>query len=186
MLSDPQPIRRYIEERSMSELAEWDILLAATQRTEPESIVDTSLGIEINCQRRGAGNKSDERTLRITNKQRVASRGGEQTGVDSGRIEEAQAKYREEIGVNASDSRVNYPDRIYRAVRQRPLLILHLLKIDAEPGGVAHRDAVVAWSISFPRTQLEEHRVEYIVNTTWLRENYREDVDEDEIGGDIE
>jgi hypothetical protein len=42
----------------------------------------------------------------------------------------------------------------------------------------------VAWSISFPETEMGERRVEYVVNTTWLQENYRDDVDEEEMGGD--
>jgi hypothetical protein len=41
----------------------------------------------------------------------------------------------------------------------------------------------VAWSISFPGTKLEEKKVSYVVNTTWLRENYSEEFGE-EMDGD--
>jgi DNA (cytosine-5)-methyltransferase 1 len=78
----------------------------------------------------------------------------------------------------------NYPDRIYRERRTRPLLIVHLLAIGEAEADLSKERPVVAWSISFPRTNLEEDRVEYVVNTTWLRENYREEIDEDEMGGD--
>ena len=39
---------------------------------------------------------------------------------------------------------------------------------------------MVAWSISFPSTRLEEERVEYVVNTTWYQEHYGDDEDDDE------
>jgi hypothetical protein len=43
-----------------------------------------------------------------------------------------------------------------------------------------HTEPVMAWSISFPQTALPEKRVEYVVTTTWLRENFREELDEDD------
>jgi hypothetical protein len=31
---------------------------------------------------------------------------------------------------------------------------------------------------------MEEVRVEYVVNTTWWKENYRDELDDDEMAGD--
>jgi hypothetical protein len=31
---------------------------------------------------------------------------------------------------------------------------------------------------------MDERRVEYVVNTTWLRENFRDETDEDDMEGD--
>jgi hypothetical protein len=45
---------------------------------------------------------------------------------------------------------------------------------------------VVAYSISFPAPTGDEEKIEYVVNTTWLRENYRGDLDDDEMAGDDE
>ncbi len=102
-------------------------------------------------------------------------------------IGNARARYlqqREAEGKNLGGKVVNYPDNIYRRVRERPLLIVHLLKIMSESGGKEHDEPVAAWSISFPATKLEEKRVEYVVNTTWLRENFREDLEEEEMDGE--
>jgi hypothetical protein len=185
MLTDTGPIRRYIQDRADSELAQWDILFASLQHPDPNSIEDDSLGIKINCQHRSAGDKSDGSTLRVTNRQRVASRGIERTGITASDIDKAQEKYRQSLGQAAlGERRINYPDRIYRAVRKRPLLIIHLLKINSEPGAADYPKPVVAWGISFPQTHLEEKRVEYVVNTTWLRENYGSDLEDDEMGGE--
>jgi len=184
MLSDPAPVRRYIEDRAEGELKHWDILFASLKQADSDDDIDELLGIPITLQRRSAGDRSDAFTIRVTNKQRVASRGIERTAVDTEVIEKAQKSYRIEKGLKDDDKEINYPDRIYRVVRKRPLLIVHLLKIDPVPDANPCPSPVVAWSISFPKTAVEEKKVEYIVNTTWLRENFSEDLDEDEIAGD--
>lgn len=177
MLTDPKPIMRYIQDRENGELAKWDILFASLRQPDAVSLVDTSLGISINCQRRRAGDKSDARTLRITNKQRVASRGVERTGIDAHDVDKVHREYCSAQGIaDSTSSRINFPDRIYRAVRKKPLLIIHLLKIDAPNSNDSIEQPVLAWSISFPKTELPEKRVEFVVNTTWMRENFKEDV----------
>ena len=131
---------------------------------------------------------SDAGTLRITNKQRVASRGVEKTGVPAQQVAAAEEWYRaqrEEQGRPlVLGAAINYPDRAYRFQRERPLLIIHLLKIDRGARGSEENEPVVAYGISFPRTGMEEKRVEYVVNTTWVRENYREDFEDDELNSD--
>lgn len=180
--TDPGPVRQYIEQRRDNEFAEWDVLFAAIADAEPTGLVDTSLGISLNCQRRGRGkpdSASDERTtLRITNKQRVASRGIEKTGLTPEQVASAEAAWIKEKGSQ------NFPDRIYRQVRERPLLIVHMLAIGGKDDDLSKSQPVVAWSISFPETKLEQRLVEYVVNTTWWRENYREELDDDDGGGD--
>lgn len=185
MLTDPGPLRRYIRERADSELATWDVLFASLSQRDPKGITNTDLvGVAINCQRRSAGRGSDTTTVRVTNKQRVASRGVERTGLTTEQIEEAQREYRLSQGMTDADRRLNYPDFIYRKKRERPLLIVHLLAIGDDKEDLSATQPVAAYSISLPETRTEEKRVEYVVNTTWLRENYRDDLDEDEMAGD--
>jgi len=176
MLTETEPVKRYIEERVETELAVWDILFAGIKESG-EVITDMSLGIPINCQRRTAGLKSDASTLRVTNKQRVSSRGVEKAGLTVEEIKAAEERYRATEAMTP-DRSINYPDRIYRAERKRPLLIIHLLDIKPET------KPVLAWSISFPKTRFEEKRVEYVVNTTWFRESFSDDFDEEEVEGD--
>lgn len=178
MLTDPGPVRLYIEERADTELAQWDILFASVGTFDKDSRrwTDSSLGIDINCQYRTAGTKSDSSTLRVTNRQRVSSRGIEKAGLTPEEIESAEQRYRATEVLEAKKP-INYPDRVYRAERKRPLLVIHLLDISPET------KPIVAWSISFPKTCFEEKRVEYVVNTTWLRENFP-DENEEEMSGD--
>jgi|GEM_PF-1620014 len=101
-----------------------------------------------------------------------------QTGKESGRateqqVEEAQREYRKRDNAKpGKDGNWNYPDLIFRKVRKRPLLIVHLLAIGGEADDLRNSEPVVAWSLSFPNTKLEEKKVEYVVNTTWVRENF--------------
>jgi hypothetical protein len=186
MLSDPVPVRRYIEERATGELKSWDVLIPSVSRLDHVPLINKSLGIQVTCQRRKAGKRSQSgKTLLVTDNQRVASRGVEKTGLDPYAIKAAEVAYREEKNINEKDVR-SYPDKIYRDRRQRPLLILHLLAIGEADADLSGKEPIVAWSISFPKTDLPEDRVEYVVNTTWMRENYRDDIDEDEMAGDDE
>tara|TARA_R100000365_G_C2748176_1_gene79084 strand:- start:3422 stop:6148 length:2727 start_codon:yes stop_codon:yes gene_type:complete len=183
-LTETDPIRKYIEDRIGTELSEWDVFFPGLRRATERSLVDDSLGFKIICQRRAAGKRSDDKTLLVTEKQRVSSRGIEAIGLTEDEISAARNQYRNETDPPRSSDRLNYPDRIYRRVRKRPLLVVHLLAIGGEDEDLSKSDPVVAWSISFPRTDHEEKKVEYIVNTTWFRERYQEEEDEDEAEGD--
>ena len=80
LLTNGEPVRRYIEERQDDELAEWDVLFASVGEREGNP-TDESLGRTIRCQSRTAGERSDARTLKVSNRQRVSSRGIERTGL---------------------------------------------------------------------------------------------------------
>ena len=83
--------------------------------------------------------------------------------------------------------KIHYPDWVYRKKRTRPLLMIHLIDVQSNELNeldIAPDQPVVAWGISFPGTNKLEHRVEYVVNNTWLRENFGDDVDEDEMEPD--
>ena len=186
LLTDPVPLQRYIAQRRDTELGLWDILFTSTDRAETPGLKDRSIGLEINCQRRTAGPSDAPSTLRIGTRQRVASRGVEKTGLTDEQRAEAERLYRGSLGEADLQKAVNYPDHAYRRLRDRPLLIVHLLAIAEKSGDLRYGDPVVAYSISFPITGMEETRVEYVVNTTWLREYYRQDLEEDEMAGDDE
>ena len=189
MLTEPGPVRKYIEERREGELSKWDVLFASIGHDQDDTIRDTSLGVAIDCQRRTAGRRSDSRTIRVTNKQRVASRGIEKTGLSGEDVALAEATYVKNHPDRDPARAKNFPDWIYREKRTQPLLILHLLKVLPQEGEKELGQPVAAWSISFPSTGLLEERVEYVVNTTWMKENFpdeADELDEDDMEGDLE
>ena len=179
-----EPVRTYIRERRIDELAEWDIFFPGVtrERASSGSLMDSAMGFEMICQRRAAGPRSDDRTLMVTSRQRVSSRGIEKTGLTREEARRAEEDY-DSRHSSPGGRRANYPDWIYRNVRTRPLLIVHLLAIGNEGEDLSGDRPVVAWSISFPMTGREEEKVEYVVNTTWYREHYP-DEDEEDAGDD--
>ena len=179
-ITETGPVRKYIRQRQADELREWDVLFAGVTREQAPTrpLEDSSLGFPLICQRRGEGKRSDDKTLLITNNQRVSSRGFARIGVDSGDARRAEDKYDQDATATKG---ANYPDNIYGEVRKRALLVVHLLAIGAKGDDLRGREPVVAWSISFPATTREEKRVEYVVNTTWERERYPEDDDEEDL-----
>ena len=184
--TDGGPVRRYIEERQNDELAEWDILFASVKERVGYK-TDDSLGRVLNCQQRTIGNRSDVRTLRVSNRQRVSTRGIERTGLTNEQRTSAERDFQDGLerdGRSQEGRKVECPDWAYRSKRTRPLLMIHLIDVQANELDVPPDQPVAAWGISFPGTDREERRVEYVVNTTWLRENFGDDVDEDEMEGD--
>ena len=180
-MTETEPVRNYIRVRQADELAEWDVLFAGVrpQQAPPGSLEDSSLGFPLVCQRRVAGKRSDDRMLMITDKQRVSSRGIERTGLTEKEARKVENDY-DAHNPSTSGRRPNYPDRIYRRVRTKPLLVVHLLAIGRAGDDLRHQRPVMAWSISFPSSRHEEKLVEYVVNTTWYKEHYQgEDNDED-------
>ena len=183
-LTETGPVRKYIRQRQADELAEWDILFAGvTPAMAPaQPLEDSSLGFRLICQRRAIVDQSDHATLWVSNKRRVSTRGIARVGVDEEDARKAEADY--DAKHSTAKRRANYPDRIYGPVRKRALLVVHLLAIGAEDDDLREQEPVVAWSISFPATSREEEKVEYVVNTTWEREHYPEDDDEEDSGDD--
>ncbi len=174
------PILAWLAGGRRSELATWDVLLPGVHESARPSrqLVFELAGFRLVCQRRTPGNRSDEGTLFVTNRQRVSSRGAERAGLDQKVVEQAEADYRSSAGDKASQG--NYPDRIYRSVRRRPLLILHLLAIGKHGEDLSGEQPVVAWSMSLPRTEREQETVEYVVNATWFKQAYGDELGDEE------
>lgn len=184
VLTDTRPVRRYIADRAVDELAKWDILVS-TLRPDPGSVAPEYEGWPITPLRRSIGESDlDRDILTISGKRaRLASRGIEKAGLSEAVVAAAEAEYRKAAGAEA-DGNVNYPDRIYRERRDRPLLILSTVTIktdDLQPSARAKAptEPVVAWGISFPVSARPDQKVEYVLNTTKLRELFGED-DSDE------
>jgi Z1 domain len=190
--TDPGPVARYIEDRVDSELAEWDILFASVRPDEKKIDNFDILDRLIHCQERTIGDRSNDQVIRVTNKQRVASRGIERTGLHPDVIAAVRENYLDtnpaERKKAENSKKVNFPDRIYRKARAKPLLIVHLLDLNQREGeprpNWLPEEPVVAWSISLPDTGKPEKKVEYVVGSVWLAENTPDDRDDEDSGGD--
>ncbi len=187
-ITDPGPIRKYISERQLDELKLWDVLIPSLKKGEP----DYSLGWQIIPMQRAVGLQDLKHGfMSISGKRmRVASRGLEEAGVDYKKVLVAQERYLNEPKNKQIDGskNVNFPDRIYREVRNRGLFILYLIKAKPPKGKESKADTeqippdpLVAWGISLPETSYSKKQVEYVVNSIRYKEIFGPEEDDEEI-----
>lgn len=183
-LSAIEPIRRYIGERQ-DELARWDILItskAEKDGSNPLNIVGWPI---IPITRSVGRDDLAKGVLAISGpSSRVASRGMEKAGLSDQDKQLAESDYRDEVKASGA-RKLNFPDRVYRGRRTRPLLLLYNVgikgeKLPEELKAKVPEEPVVGWGISFPMSAKPDEKVEYILNTTKLRELFGDDEDSDE------
>lgn len=177
-LTQTGPIRTYIRDRRQDELKDWDVLVTSVNSEVPAAeFAGWTVGPQM--RRIGYADLAND-LLSISGKRaRIASRGVEKIGVDPVKASEAEALYRS-VEKTGEDARVSYPDRIYRAVRDRPLFILHVVQVRPPEGEDAKRRyleripdrPIIGWSVSFPQSARPDQRVEYVINTVKFREIY--------------
>jgi hypothetical protein len=181
-LTDSTPVRSYIARRSEDELASWDVVLVS--KGDPAfpgktDIVETELlPFPVICQERRVSNIKASGGIPVTSRSRVASRGIERLGLTEEQAQQAEKDFREEE-LKKPGERINYPDRIYRIQGRKPLLMLHLLHMAEKESSNVLLSGTVAWGISFPKSAYDDPTVEYVVNTTWMRERFDNEFDED-------
>ena len=173
------PVVEYINKRKGDELEKWDVVIIN------KDVVKTSdkvlfHGIAVGCQKRSAGVRSEQlpNCIIVGEKARVGSTRDEREGLSQREIEKAEQLFKEEPDPKAKEITGHY----YRKVRPRPLLMIHLLnsfyeaKSEQKPGP----KGVVAYGISFPESRVADSPVQYVVNTTWWKTEYGDDLEGDE------
>jgi hypothetical protein len=178
-----EPVIEYIERRRPLELDKWDVVLIGLQRGT--TIESSELGPKIKCESRTVSDRTTPTSIYLSSKNRVASRGDEKIGLSPEALIEAEDSWKEEAAIEGKNP-ANVPDRVYRAHRRFPLLIIHLLELKAPTREDSKtvtlpESPVVAWGISFPKSDADDKTVEYVVNTTWMREEFVDDFDEDDM-----
>ncbi len=179
-----EPLRQYIDDRAHDELDRWDVFIASVSEKQE---TNEMLGWPIGPATRSVGVEHlEDGILSISGRRaRVASRGVEKTGLSPEEASKAESDFLARTG---NVGKRNFPDHIYREKRNKPLLVLFLLAVrlpdNAEtPEPVVNllpREPVVAFGISFPVSSRPDEKVEYVMNTTMLRELFgEEDLDED-------
>ena len=86
--------------------------------------------------------------------------------------------------VNKKDD--GYPDSIFRIKGRKPLLIIHFIDLYSDPKNKRELHdlddfAHTGWSISFPPSDYQQQRVEYIVNRTYTQQNFFDDLNLEEL-----
>jgi hypothetical protein len=182
-LTEPTPLKEYIEWIGTKGNNLWDVVLVSVS-SKTDSVIEQDIeSFKIFAQRRkvtqGPGNSV------LLNRHRVASRGLEKVGLTHQQQIEAENEYistKDQTNqIETKNNKFNIPDHVYRAKRERPLLMLHILDCRLKDLPLFHH-GIAAFGISFPgKTGNHKPRklVKYIVNTTWWKNNYL-DLTEDE------
>ncbi|WP_372922256.1 Z1 domain-containing protein, partial [Roseovarius sp.] len=180
------PLRKYISQRAHDELDKWDVFIASVSEKQGTS--------EILCWPIGPASRSigverlEDGILSISGRRaRVASRGVEKIGVAAEDASRAESEFLAAHRLKDSGN-INFPDHIYRRERKKPLLVLFLLSVRLPDkteapekfADLLPKEPVVAFGISFPVSSRPDEKVEYVMNTTMLRELFGDDdLDED-------
>ena len=183
ILTDTRPVRQYVADRAADELSTWDVLIASRNSGTDDPVELSGWPVRPIMRSIGAGDLSRGVLSISGSRARVASRGMEKAGVDAEAVAAAEEAYVAWKRPEAGEA-VNFPDRIYRAERTKPLLLLFNIRInpdvDEDLAGIIPEAPVVGWGISFPTSARPNDRVEYILNTVKLREMFGDDdTDED-------
>lgn len=195
-LTQPGPIRAYVADRKHDELKYWDVLVTdVNSEAKNFDIGEWSVGPQMRAI--GYADLADDVLTMSGKRARIASRGVESIGVDPKKAQAAEQAYLQGLKrVDDDGGRVSFPDRIYREVRDRPLFVLHVVKVrrpsDDEVLRLRNKSVlenlperpVIGWSISLPPSDKPNDRVEYVINMVKFREIYGEA--EDDEGADAD
>jgi hypothetical protein len=179
-LTDSRPLKGYIIELEKSGMSFWDVVLISPQKGNPKPVKDLIVNLQIRTV-----STSNDRIFINKDKRRVGFAVQESAGLPPARLELAEEQYK----IDFPDKK-SIPGSVYRKLRGElsapPLLILHLLDCKEEGDETLFSDGVVAYGISFPGdpgNKRPEKFVEYVVNTTWWKNEYSDSLDEE---GEIE
>lgn len=174
------PILTYVEARSDHECASWDVLFASVNKDEGTS---TLLGIPLGASRLSV--LPDGRVLQLSGRNmRLGSPGDASIGMDEPEVAAAEAEFRQLYEAKGVTAPKRVPDKAYlEGHRKNPLLIIRLVKAKDDTSA---DEPMVTWSLYFPKSAIEGGRIDYVVNTTRMRELFGADEDEDEAAGDAE
>lgn len=172
-ITQAKPVIDFIT--SNERLDRWDVCLYSINSENRISINSLDVGQQVRSCR------ELNNLYQVSGKKmRVASRGAEMAGLSATQIQKAKEEALKE-------GLPNIPDRIFRQIRSRPLLMLHLLDLRrAGQKDIELASNVLAWGISFPgqRGAGSGKTVEYIVNPVWWGEHHQEEIEEaEEVDG---
>ncbi len=169
-LTEKRPLRDYIGWLETEGNDKWDVVLVTLAKGRQSNIKNRVDDFPVITQKRKVTEYPGNGIA--LNKRRVASRGLEKTGLSAKEISLVEDNY----------SGKNIPDHAYRSVRNRPLLMLHLLDCRLNDNSLFEQ-GITAYGISFPGvagSRKPRKRVEYVVNTVWWQNEYLDLLDEEE------
>jgi hypothetical protein len=158
----------FIEKSTDEKLDRWDVALPTGSGASIKFAGDIELKRRV---RRVSVDENIKALLVNGTKLRVGSADDEKVGLSDTEVQSAELRYRSESKKNVQ----TIPGKAYAAVRQAPLLLIHLIQPREEDNKeIEYKlpsdcDALVAIGLSFPSLDVSSHRVAYRINLVELR-----------------
>jgi hypothetical protein len=181
-----EDLAEFLEATNEPKLGSWDVVVPSGTG-EPWSLLPS---LVTKLQKRVVTVSPSGEVLVSGKSARVGSRGVEREGMDAALVRQAEDEYRA-----GKDARQSIPDRVYRAKRERPLLLIHCIEAhkrvegQKEPVPVpAAAEQFIALALSFPQfddTQATK-KVTYKVNVVEWRSLFEDEVEEEEDDSNLE
>jgi hypothetical protein len=183
--TEKEPLKDYVRWLEGKGYSDWDVLLVNPGDDKYSAITKSICGLPIRAQQR----KIDDANLSgsgngvIIANRRVGTPALEKAGLPPAVVDDVERRYKK---VNGKQT---VPGVEYRTIRERPLLMLHLLDVKDGNGESIFEDGTAAYGISFPGTpgaKRPEKLVQYVVNTVWWNNMYSDTVEDstDDLGID--
>lgn len=177
-LTEPAPMLDYIEWLALNGHPKWDVVLCSVNKGKSQLPPYAAGKFRVQYQFRTVGYDNPLRRVWFKNR-RIATVGTEKAGLTESLLQKAAS-----LSEGATIS-----DAVYRRVRHKPLLMLHLLdchKSNSSEDPSIFEKGILGWGLSFPG-QAGDGRpkklVQYVVNTRYWEQEYGEEVeDENDIG----
>ena len=179
-LTLPAPLLEYTAWMAENGWDKWDVVLCGVSNPDPRIKIEkpySVAGLSVGYQFRTVEKR--DRTVLFKNR-RVATEGAERIGLDKEQMEKARGL------VQPPSTLIS--DAIYRLIRNRPLLMLHLL--DCQEAGAdasLFSHGVLAWGLSFPGqagSSKPKKLVQYVVNTRYWQQAYGGEIEDEADLGD--
>jgi len=169
----------FIENTDEAMLETWDVVLPTVRGAEEEK---TFADLPLRLQRRAVLLTEGGRCILVSgHKARVGSRGIEREGLRPEVVERIKGVYKEQNKA--------VPDKAYREVRERPLLLLHMISpyvgdTPLDTGG----SLLAALAMSFPRfdDRSSRRRIHYRVNVVEWRNLFEAEQDDDQEADNVD
>ena len=164
-------LANYIEGTTEERLRCWDVVFP-----QGKGALDHVAGVSVLRNQRNV--RVDESSVLVSGRSaRVASRGIESEGMEPELVERIKQQFKEK----PENKNKSVPDSVYRVERTRPLLLIHVIEAQGDPGGKQPPEGLIALGLSFPTFNDDDiaRRIKYRVNLVELRALLENEVDEE-------
>ncbi|MDD3602353.1 MAG: Z1 domain-containing protein [Sulfurovum sp.] len=173
-MTSTRPVVSYLKQ-SKKYFPIWDVVLVNVKNAKNKTNI---AGLDIGIQRRASELKHNGEYIEISSRRRVGNNLVERAGMSDEELLAADAECRKEF----PGGKKEIPGRFLRQKRTKPLLMLHVVDAYANirDDSTLMEKELIAYGISFPKSNADIEPVEFAVNTVYVKNHYEDNEDDEE------